>query len=114
MHHFGKAQRLLTKQAYSYVFEEAKKVSSREFTLLFRANNLGHARLGLIIAKKAINKSHDRNRVKRLVRESFRRQSLPAVDIIVMGKAGIQQLENAHVLTILSNLWNKLSTLYVP
>ncbi len=43
------------------------------------------ARLGVVVAKKLLKKAVDRNRVKRIIREQFRRRrvSLPAHDLIV-------------------------------
>ena len=42
-------------------------------------------RLGLVIGKKQLKRAVDRNRVKRIVREQFRRQRvmLPAYDLVV-------------------------------
>lgn len=37
-----------------------------------KPNNLGHSRLGLIVAKKIARRAVDRNKVKRLLREVFR------------------------------------------
>lgn len=48
-----------------------------------RGNDVGVARLGMIVAKKVLRRAVDRNRAKRVVRESFRRQSLEAVDVVV-------------------------------
>ena len=47
------------------------------------SNDLGMTRLGLIVAKKVLRRAVDRNRAKRVIRESFRRQSLPALDVVV-------------------------------
>jgi ribonuclease P protein component len=48
-------------------------------------NALPHARLGLAIATKTLGTAVARNRIKRIVRESFRlnQHKLPAVDITV-------------------------------
>ena len=49
-----------------------------------RTNDLGASRLGLIVAKKVLRHAVDRNRAKRVIRESFRRRrGLPALDIVV-------------------------------
>ncbi len=43
------------------------------------------ARLGLVVGKKLLKRSVDRNRLKRIVREQFRlrRANLPACDLVV-------------------------------
>lgn len=43
------------------------------------------ARLGLVVGKRALSRSHERNRAKRVLRETFRRcrEALPAMDIVV-------------------------------
>lgn len=49
------------------------------------ANKMQTARIGLIVGKKALRRSVDRNRLKRVIRETFRlnRQELPKADIVV-------------------------------
>lgn len=109
---FKKAQRLLTKKDYNHVFEQAKKVVSPEFIILFRENNLGYARLGLALSKKVIAKSHDRNRIKRLLRESFRYKELPAVDLVFLARHGVAEQINASVNAKLDKAWKKLTSCY--
>jgi ribonuclease P protein component len=43
------------------------------------------ARLGLVVGKRALPRAHERNRAKRVLRESFRhrRAALPAMDIVI-------------------------------
>jgi ribonuclease P protein component len=109
---FKKTQRLLAKYDYDHVFEQAKKIVTAEFVLLYRTNNLGHARLGLALSKKMIAKAHDRNRIKRLLRESFRQEKLPAVDIIFLAKHGVAKQTNLDINTQLSKTWEKLNSYY--
>lgn len=52
---------------------------------MVRPNQVGHPRLGMIVAKRLLARAVDRNRVKRCVRESFRQVllELPACDFVV-------------------------------
>lgn len=53
--------------------------------VMVRPNQVGHPRLGMIIAKRLLARAVDRNRVKRCIRESFRQvlSELPACDFVV-------------------------------
>nr|WP_238584629.1 ribonuclease P protein component [Legionella worsleiensis] len=102
----------MTKKDYDHVFEQAKKIVTTEFVVLYRNNNLGHARLGLALSKKMIAKAHDRNRIKRLLREGFRTQKLPAVDMIFLAKHGVARQTNSGINSQLSKTWEKLKSYY--
>lgn len=80
--------RLLTPAAYKNVFAQAVKSQDQYFTLLAVRNQLDHPRLGLAIAKKVIKRAVDRNRLKRIARESFRlrQHTLTALDIVVLAR----------------------------
>lgn len=72
---FSKRYRLLKTDEYSSVFGFRKALKSRHFLLHYRprdAENLPDARLGLVVAKRFLRRSVDRNLVKRLARENFR------------------------------------------
>lgn len=109
---FKKAQRLLTKKDYNHVFEQAKKIVTSEFVILFRENHLGYARLGLALSKKLIAKAHDRNRIKRLLRESFRQEELPAVDVVFLARQGVAKQTNAIINARMGKTWKKLISCY--
>jgi ribonuclease P protein component len=108
VHCFDKTQRLLKKSDYDYVFNQATKLVTSHFIILYRENDVGHARLGLALSKRVIAKAHDRNRIKRLVRESFRTRCLPAVDIVILAKNGIAKVQNSVIIAKLSQAWDKL------
>lgn len=108
MYHFAKNNRLLTKHDYNHVFNQAKKIVTPDFTILYRGNLVGHARLGLALSKKVIVKAHDRNRIKRLLRETFRVHNLPAVDIIVLARTNILKTTNPLIIRGLNKVWDKL------
>lgn len=48
-------------------------------------NRMQHARLGLIVGKKAVARASARNRIKRVIRDRFRtaRHELPAIDLVI-------------------------------
>lgn len=109
---FKKTQRLLNKIDYDHVFEQAKKIVTPEYIVLYRRNDLGYARLGLALSKKMIAKAHDRNRIKRLLREGFRQTHLPPVDLIFLARQGVGKQTNAVINTQLSKTWEKLTLCY--
>ncbi len=77
-------------------------------------NDEGFPRLGMAIAKKALRRAHDRNRIRRLVRESFRahQSSLPFVDIVIMCRTEVLNMSNAELFQQLEGLWLRLHKLY--
>lgn len=106
---FNKSLRLLDAKAYKAVFDDAQlKVSSRFFLFLARPNNLSHSRMGLVIAKKNVRLATQRNRTKRVIRESFRLQQLPDIDIVVLARRGVDELDNADLHKELVKLWQQL------
>ena len=111
MNGFDKTRRLLKKSDYDHVFQQARKLATPEFVFLYRCNSVGHARLGLALSKKNIAKAHDRNRIKRLLRETFRTEGLPAIDVVVLGRRGVATTQNSVMITKLSKAWEKLTTL---
>jgi len=77
--------------------------------VLARANNFSESRLGLVVAKKHVRLATQRNRIKRLTRESFRREGpRTPVDCVFLCKAGIAELSNEDITTILQSLWARV------
>jgi ribonuclease P protein component len=111
---FPKSHRLLRPADYGKVFDDVQlKVPHRNFLILATPNNLGHARIGLVFAKKNLKLSVQRNRIKRQVRETFRHQpELPGMDIIVLGRQGLAALDNQTVQASLNSLWQRLAKKY--
>ena len=112
MFSFKKTQRLLKKNDYDHVFKQATKMVTSEFIILFRNNKLGYARLGLALSKKMISKAHDRNRIKRLLREGFRQRQLPAIDVIFLARQSIAKYSNLDINTKLRKTWEQLIYCY--
>lgn len=99
---------------YKAVFDGALlKVHQPHFLFLARISELPKGRLGIVVAKKKVRRAHERNRIKRLARESFRlnQQSLKALDIVVMPKIGIELVDNFELHQQLDSAWKKLHRL---
>lgn len=111
MAEFKKNQRLITKAQYKQVFEKPDKVVMKEFLFLVRASSMDKARLGLAISKKNVAKATDRNRIKRLIRESFRQSSLEEVDVVALARRGLHTLSNRELHCKLKKAWEKVNQL---
>lgn len=108
---FGKNRRLLGASDFQPVFKNARfKVSCQHILVLAVAGNLPSPRLGLVIAKKNVASAVDRNRVKRILRESFRHNQglLPAVDIVILARSGIGSLGKDVIRSRIDKLWQDL------
>ncbi|WOE30832.1 MULTISPECIES: ribonuclease P protein component [unclassified Acinetobacter] len=111
---FSTEVRLRCASDYKSVFDGALfKVHQPHFLLLATIAKQPNSRLGLVVAKKKVRRAHERNRVKRLARESFRlhQQQLKQLDIVVMPKIGIDTIPNAELHQQLQFAWQKLQRL---
>jgi len=110
---FNRNVRLLTKQDFNLTFSKGKKLHNRYFSWVIAKNELNYPRLGIIIAKRNVKLAVQRNRIKRLIRESFRqeKENLSNLDIVVIGKKGVNSLPNAEISNLLSHQWKKIETL---
>lgn len=109
---FDKSRRLLNAGDYSRVFDGAEaKASHKNVLLLAKRNDRPGHRLGLVIAKKNVRKAVQRNRIKRQAREVFRQLPIrqPTLDVVLLARRGIDQLDNAQLSSILREQWGKLA-----
>ena len=65
--------RLSARAEFQKVYAEGRRYDGRLMAAFLRRNELDHHRLGLTASTKAVGKSVDRNRARRLLREVFRR-----------------------------------------
>ena len=106
---FTKTNRLLDAAAFGRVFEKATRSRDKFFTVLCRANDDSVARLGLAISKKHCRRATARNRLKRLIRESFRQhqQELGGLDIVVINQPAAKSAENTAIRESLEKHWQR-------
>ena len=108
---FPRHYRLLTAGDYRHVFDKAVyKVHGKGLMALATPNEVGHPRLGLVFSKKNVRRAVDRNRLKRLARESVRhaQHRLPAVDIVLLARRGVNEVDNDTLHRQLFGMWRRL------
>lgn len=69
---FRKKERLRLRKDFDKVFREGKVVQNDYLVMLYRKNGLEYSRIGIVV-KRRFGKAHDRNKVKRWIREIYRR-----------------------------------------
>jgi len=115
---FTRQQRLLSSAQYKHVLSKGKRVSGKYFRLCgaSRAEVDTGPRLGLTIAKRSVKKSVDRNRVKRLARESFRYQQakMSAIDVVVFANPSVVGADLADLRRHLDRQWLQLCRKCAP
>jgi len=99
-------ERLRKKGDFETIAKEGIRRHTKNFLIIARKNDRGFSRLGAVASKK-VGKAVERNRVKRLMREFFRRNKdrlPPSTDYVIVGKKGAQTLHYDQVVDELSAL----------
>lgn len=100
---FPKTRRLLNKTDFDHTFDQGMKVVSSLLVVIAAKTPVTDStlipdRIGLVVSKKVGN-SVVRNRVKRLLRETFRNSNGHGLDLVVIARppaagAGLPQIMN--------------------
>ncbi|HRI70473.1 MAG TPA: ribonuclease P protein component [Polyangium sp.] len=95
-----RSRRLLRREDFLRIQEEGVRVSTRHLLLLLEPrSDGGPTRLGIVASRK-VGGAVQRNRAKRLLRETFRRNSkhFPAnVNLVVIVRPGVDVLSQSDV-----------------
>jgi len=107
---FPRAARLLKPGDFARLRQASRRVASRYFSAEFRITDDTAARLGLAVSRRVSKLAVQRNRLKRLIRESFRRNrsTLRASDILVIARSAAVDAPGSVLLADLELLWSKL------
>lgn len=103
---------MLSAAAYARVFARARRSRDRCFTVLCRSNDKNIARLGLAISKKHCRAATQRNRLKRIARESFRcnQELLKGLDVVVINQPAARSRSNRDIFDSLHGHWERCAT----
>ncbi|MGH8120524.1 MAG: ribonuclease P protein component [Gammaproteobacteria bacterium] len=107
----ARRNRLAHPDEFRMVFRSPVRSEDGKLLFIARRNGLGYPRLGLAIPRKRIKRAVTRNRLKRLIRESFRKHRgvLGGVDIVVTVTADLDKLDNKSINESINRHWNKLT-----
>lgn len=114
LYNFSPEVRIRCAADFKGVFDDALfKVHQPHFLFLAKCTEQPKSRLGIVVAKKKVRRAHERNRIKRIARESFRlhQQDLNLLDIVVIPKVGIEAVANVDLHQQLEFAWQKLQRL---
>jgi len=104
------SQKLSTAAEFARAHKSKRRQADALFSIQWIENDREHARIGMAVGVRAVGAAVTRNRVRRLIRESFRlrRQELPAVDIFVIARTGARSASNAQIFASLARLWQEI------
>jgi ribonuclease P protein component len=110
--HFPKKNRLVSQADYDSAFKNAKKIGQQALVGLYKPNHLELARVGIIVSKRVAKSAVIRNRIRRIVRESFRsyQNQLKGFDIVIIMRHSSCILTRSELREAIDKLWEKLIT----
>ena len=84
-HRFSFTYRLLRADGFDHVIQ-AESVADKHLKIFFTPNHRNNARLGIIASKKTLPGAVERNRIKRVIREAFRQNTIKQrkLDMVVI------------------------------
>jgi len=105
---FPRPSRLTRPNDFRQVFQGNTRVGDDCITLLIGKKQADRPRLGFAVAKKQLKLAVDRNRIKRLIRESFRlnQAQLPDRDVVAMVRFNILELSHQQIFNRLNKHWH--------
>ena len=109
-----KPKRLAKRAEFLHVYEAGRKLFSRYTVLFYVANALPHSRIGITATKK-LGKATVRNRLKRWIREIYRKQREPLgldqrpLDLVINVKPNAADASFADFSADLTRLLQKLA-----
>lgn len=106
----GRRQRLLSKAQFDKLFRSGRRDPGPFFLVIVLPNDLPHARLGLAVSRRVASRAVERNRIKRLIRESFRlhQSQLAGHDLVVVARPYAAGTDNSRLSVSLARHWSNV------
>ncbi|MBM4214596.1 MAG: ribonuclease P protein component [Gammaproteobacteria bacterium] len=113
---FPPSRRVLRKSDFEIAYRDGRRLGNACFSLIVCPGSGRGPRLGLSIGARVIGNAVARNKLRRIIRESFRhaQHRLPAVDLIVGARAAAREAPATRIRESLEALWQKVATTCAP
>ena len=104
-------RRLRRKSDFEAAYARGRRFGNGFFAVTARPNDISGARLGLAVSVKNAGSAVERNRLRRIIRESFRlhQHELPALDLVVSTRGRARDAAGAELHSSLIALWKKVT-----
>lgn len=108
---FNSTHKILKGIEFKRVFAKPFVTSDACFKILARPNPEQHSRLGMAVSRQVDKHAVGRNRIKRVVRESFRQRCVvrkQCLDIVVLPRRETATMSNERLSRSLQGHWTRL------
>jgi len=111
LYKFQPYRRLKKNKDFRSVLSKSQKVSQAYLLAVYQTNDRPNARLGVAVSKRVAKLAVARNRIKRVIRESFRlsQNQLPTIDIVVIVRSEGGNADKKRLRETIDKLWKKLT-----
>jgi ribonuclease P protein component len=112
---FPRSARVRTRAEYSVVFDHSRRCSDPLMTLHWRQQD-GAARLGMAVSRKVDKRAVARNRIKRVLRDTFRHllPDVAAGDYVVVARSAASKAENDDLRAAFVRVLQRAGALPLP
>lgn len=106
-----KSCRIRAPAAYAAVFKQGQKNQDALFTVFVAPGAASCVRVGVVVSRKVSHKAVARNRIKRQIRESFRRNRrvLAGLDLVVIARPAAADGTGPKLRAALEQHWEKIT-----
>jgi ribonuclease P protein component len=104
---FPAQRRLRRKSEFDAAYARGRRLGNGFFAVTASTNKEQGARLGMAVAVRTAGNSVERNRIRRIIRESFRlhQQTLPGLDLVVSARPKARGVPGRELHASLAALW---------